>query len=77
MTVEDNCRRIREKMVSMGCARAFGPRWPSKPVGPIGPRLDSYGGQDLLSGTTTKTTTNKHMMCFVLCGCERTGLRPL
>ena len=60
--------RLRDKLDQVGCTRAFGPRWASNPVGPIGPRVDSYGGQDLLSGSTTKsttkTTTNKHMMCF-------------
>jgi len=70
--VEDNCRRIREKMVSMGCARAFGPRGPSNPVGPVGPRVDSYGGQDFLSGSTTK----KHMMCFVVSDCDSRASGP-
>ena len=41
-------------MLSRACARAFGPRWPSNPVGPHGPRVDSCGGHDFLSRITTK-----------------------
>ena len=47
-----------------------GPPGPSKPVGPDGPRLDSYGGQGFVSGT------KNHTIGFVLYDYERTGLRP-
>ena len=56
-----------EKMVSKGCIRAFGPRWPSKPVGPTGPRLDSYGGQDFVSGSTTRKLLQINIWCVMCC----------
>jgi len=64
--------RLRDKLDQVGCTRAFGPRWPSNPVGPVGPRVDSCGGHGFVSGILLQIKNY-----YVLYDNEKTGLRPL